>query len=110
MSETEQTFGITLEQVSDYEFKVRFDDTAIPDLTTDETSPLGRDAGPRFVRDFKAGRQPGGGNVLALRGSESCRRVPFEIVNPNVPVDTDRHAAAVRGDGGSPPSRKGVAH
>lgn len=50
MSETEQTFGITLEQVSDYEFRVRFDDTAIPDLTTDETSPLGGDAGPNPSR------------------------------------------------------------
>lgn len=50
MSETEQTFGITLEQVSDYEFKVRFDDTAIPDLTTDEAAPLGRGAGPNPSR------------------------------------------------------------
>ena len=50
MSETEQTFGITLEQISDYEFKVRFDDTSIPDLTADETSPLGRDAGPNPSR------------------------------------------------------------
>ncbi|WP_430387498.1 OsmC family protein [Dyella sp. 20L07] len=50
MSEAEQTVGITLEQISDYEFKVRFDDTSIPDLTTDETSPLGRDAGPNPSR------------------------------------------------------------
>lgn len=50
MSETEQTFGITLEQVADYEFRVRFDDTAIPDLITDETSPLGGDAGPNPSR------------------------------------------------------------
>jgi organic hydroperoxide reductase OsmC/OhrA len=50
MSEAEQSFGITLEQVSDYEFRVRFDDTAIPDLITDETSPLGGDAGPNPSR------------------------------------------------------------
>jgi organic hydroperoxide reductase OsmC/OhrA len=50
MSEAEQSFGITLEQVSDYEFRVRFDDTAIPDLITDETSPLGGDAGPNPTR------------------------------------------------------------
>lgn len=50
MSETSQTIAITLEQISDYEFKVRFDDTAIPDLTTDEASPLGRDAGPNPSR------------------------------------------------------------
>lgn len=50
MSEAEQTFGITLEQVSDYEFRVRFDETSIPDLITDETSPLGGDAGPNPSR------------------------------------------------------------
>lgn len=50
MSEAETSFGITLEQVSDYEFRVRFDDTAIPDLITDETSPLGGDAGPNPSR------------------------------------------------------------
>ncbi|HET6553575.1 MAG TPA: OsmC family protein [Dyella sp.] len=50
MSSTEQSVGITLEQVSDYEFRVRFDDTAIPDLMTDEASPLGHDAGPNPSR------------------------------------------------------------
>jgi uncharacterized OsmC-like protein len=46
MAEAEQSFEITLEQVSDYEFRVRFDDTPVPDLITDESSPLGGDAGP----------------------------------------------------------------
>jgi len=46
MSEAEQTVGITVEQVSDFEFRVRFDDTAIPDLTADETPPVGRGVGP----------------------------------------------------------------
>ena len=50
MSEAEQTVDITVEQVADYEFRIRFDDTAIPDLTTDETSPIGRDAGPNPSR------------------------------------------------------------
>lgn len=50
MSETDQSFGITLEQVSDYEFRVRFDDTPVPDLITDEGSPLGHDAGPNPSR------------------------------------------------------------
>jgi organic hydroperoxide reductase OsmC/OhrA len=50
MSEAELSFDITLEQVSDFEFRVRFDDSAIPNLTTDETSPLGRDAGPNPSR------------------------------------------------------------
>ncbi|QNK02762.1 OsmC family protein [Dyella telluris] len=50
MSEAEQSFGITLEQVTDYEFRVRFDETPIPDLITDETSPLGGNAGPNPSR------------------------------------------------------------
>ncbi|RDJ00468.1 OsmC family peroxiredoxin [Dyella solisilvae] len=50
MSEAEQFVDITVEQVADYEFRIRFDDTAIPDLTTDETSPIGRDAGPNPSR------------------------------------------------------------
>jgi len=50
MSEPEHAFGITLEQVSDYEFRVRFDETPVPDLITDEGSPLGRDAGPNPSR------------------------------------------------------------
>lgn len=50
MSEVDQTVEITLEQVEDYEFRVRFDDTTIPDLTTDESSPIGRDAGPNPSR------------------------------------------------------------
>lgn len=50
MSEATQTFGITLEQVEDFEFRVRFDDTAVPDLTVDEGAPLGGDAGPNPSR------------------------------------------------------------
>lgn len=50
MSDAEQTVEISLEQVADYEFKVRFDGTAIPDLTADETPPLGQNAGPNPSR------------------------------------------------------------
>lgn len=42
----EQLIELTLEQTGDYEFRVRFDGTAIPDITTDETAPLGGEAGP----------------------------------------------------------------
>lgn len=57
----EKTFDLSLEQVADYEFRVRFDDTAIPDLVTDETSPLGHDAGPNPSRMLVAAV----GNCLA---------------------------------------------
>lgn len=49
MSET-QSFGLSLEQVDDYEFRVRFDDTDVPDLITDESAPLGKEAGPNPAR------------------------------------------------------------
>ncbi|SFS08107.1 Uncharacterized OsmC-related protein [Dyella sp. OK004] len=54
MSDEQQVIDITLEQVTDYEFRVRFDDTAIPDLLTDETPPLGREAGPNPSRMLAA--------------------------------------------------------
>ena len=49
MSETHD-FSITLTQGSDYAFRIHFDDTAIPDLVTDEPAPLGGDAGPNPSR------------------------------------------------------------
>jgi len=42
----QQLIELTLEQTGDYEFRVRFDGTAIADITTDEAAPLGGDAGP----------------------------------------------------------------
>lgn len=47
---TTQSFGLSLEQVDNYEFRVRFDDTPMPDLITDEDAPLGGDAGPNPSR------------------------------------------------------------
>lgn len=41
---------LTLTQESDYEFRVRFDDTAIAELVTDEAPPIGHNAGPSPTR------------------------------------------------------------
>jgi len=49
MSES-QTFELSLEQVDNYEFRVRFDDTQAPELITDEPAPLGAGAGPNPAR------------------------------------------------------------
>ena len=46
----EQSIELTLEQVTDYEFRLRFDDTDAPDLLTDEPAPLGHGAGPNPSR------------------------------------------------------------
>ncbi|WAC64395.1 OsmC family protein [Pseudoxanthomonas sp. SL93] len=45
-----QTLRLTLEQESDYAFRIRFDDTDIPDLLTDEPEPLGKGEGPNPTR------------------------------------------------------------
>ncbi len=44
------TLRITLEQEDDYAFRIRFDETAIADLLTDEPEPLGRGEGPNPTR------------------------------------------------------------
>lgn len=50
VNDAEQVIEISLEQTQDYQFKVHFDETAIPDLITDESDPLGHDAGPNPSR------------------------------------------------------------
>ncbi len=39
-------FRVSLERVDGYEYRVRFGEGAIPDLTTDEAEPLGAGTGP----------------------------------------------------------------
>ena len=45
-----QEIRITLEQEEDYSFRIRFDDTTIADLMTDEPEPLGKGEGPNPTR------------------------------------------------------------
>lgn len=47
---SEAGFSITVEQESDYVFRVIFDDTDAPDLLTDEPEPLGGGSGPNPSR------------------------------------------------------------
>ena len=47
---TEQPIRVTLEQESDYAFRISFDDTALEPLLSDEASPLGQDRGPNPAR------------------------------------------------------------
>lgn len=46
----DQVVSLSLEQVEDFEFRVRFDGTALAELHTDESAPLGHDAGPNPSR------------------------------------------------------------
>jgi len=50
MSEVASQYTIHLELISDYEFKVRFDNPAHPELLIDEPPPLGKDVGPNAGR------------------------------------------------------------
>jgi organic hydroperoxide reductase OsmC/OhrA len=47
---SESAFSVTVEQESDYVFRVIFDDTDAPDLLTDEPEPLGGGTGPNPSR------------------------------------------------------------
>jgi uncharacterized OsmC-like protein len=50
MSEPAGEFTISMDQVRDYEFRIKFDRPGMPDLITDEPAPLGHDAGPNPSR------------------------------------------------------------
>ncbi|MGE5571385.1 MAG: OsmC family protein [Rhodospirillales bacterium] len=50
MAEIIKEFAISIDQVRDYEFRVRFDKEHIPELAVDEPAPLGKDAGPSPAR------------------------------------------------------------
>jgi len=45
-----QRIRLTLEQEDDYAFRIRFDETTIADLMTDEPAPLGKGEGPNPTR------------------------------------------------------------
>lgn len=68
MSDTE-SITLTLTQASDYSFRVAFDGDPIPELLTDESPPLGRDAGPdpRRLLASAVGSCLGSSLLFALR-------------------------------------------
>lgn len=81
---------LTITQVSDYEFRVRFDDTSAADLLIDESPPIGRDAGPSPTRLLGAaiGGCLSASLLFALR---KYKNTPGSI-GASVRVDTVRNA------------------
>jgi uncharacterized OsmC-like protein len=89
MSDAE-SITLTLTQVSDYEFRIRFDDTPIADLVTDESPPIGGDAGPSPMRLLGAaiGTCLSSSLLFALR---KFKNTPGSI-GASVRVETARNA------------------
>ncbi|HMU40518.1 MAG TPA: OsmC family protein [Pseudomonadota bacterium] len=54
MSDVVSSFDLQIDQVSGYEFRVKFDKAAHPDLHMDEPAPLGKDAAPNPSRILAA--------------------------------------------------------
>lgn len=68
-------FLVTLEQVQDFEFKVRFDREEFPEWRLDEPAPLGRDAGPNAARVLAAAI----GNCLSASLLFCARKAKVEL-------------------------------
>ena len=54
MSEIVNEFSLSVEQVRDYEFRVKFDKEQYAKMTIDEPEPLGRDSAPDAARVLAA--------------------------------------------------------
>lgn len=81
MSEPVSEFHISIDQVEDYQFLVKFDRPAGAELKTDETPPLGKDAGPSPSRMLAAAI----GNCLSASLLFACTKAG--VKPPHVHAD-----------------------
>lgn len=91
MREPVSGFSITVDQVEDYEFRVRFDGEHFAELRMDEPPPLGSDKGPNASRVLAAAI----GNCLSASLLFCARkaRVPVGNIHTEVKVEIVRNEA-----------------
>ncbi len=91
MAEPVSEFTISIDQVRDYEFRVRFDKPPGAELIVDEPPPLGHDAGPNPSRLLAAAI----GNCLAASLLFCVRkaRANLESLHTEVKVEIVRNEA-----------------
>jgi uncharacterized OsmC-like protein len=91
MSEPSSTFAITVDQIEDYEFRVRFDEERFSELLMDEPPPLGSGRGPSASRVLAAAI----GNCLSASLLFCARkaRVGLGKIHTEVEVEIVRNEA-----------------
>ncbi len=89
MSDIAAEFSISVEQINDFEFRVRFDKEQYPNLLMDEPPPLGGDSAPSATRVLAAAV----GNCLSASLLFCARRAGVNIpgMHTNVKVQVVRN-------------------
>ncbi len=90
MSEIVSEFSLSMDQVQDYEFRIRFDKEHLPELTADEGPPLGADKGPSPSRLLAAAV----GSCLSASLLFCSRRARVDVGR----IRTDVKVQIVRGE------------
>ncbi len=84
MSSDERVFTIQLERAGGYEFKVKFDSPAFPDLVMDEPGPVGKGTGPNASRILAAAV----GNCLSASLLFCLDRARIPVIGLKTSVET----------------------
>lgn len=89
MSEVVSEFTVSIDQVADYEFRVKFDNSPLAPLTVDEGPPLGKSAGPSPSRLLGAAV----GSCLSASLLFCARKAKLEVkdIRTKVRVQTVRN-------------------